>query len=267
MFTAGSFYEMKPNMNITPELAAKCDRLEQIIALYLKARTSLTPSYRQYEANSEAVNLFSLAIRYVEGVITLARTDLSMLPPAEAAARGAFESSVKAAWLVEPSDCFEREARWVAHLKGEEEYLTRQINLLASFGCDTTPWTNRQLSLNKFREEVSQLLLKRGYTPLAKVPNFRDMLRSLGTERTYLLYSAFSQTAHGTHSSTWLYRSGGVGTQKTEGEFVSHDKWDLPVNICRFIFQTPATTMLRALGGDVTGLQDLVEESLVLITH
>ena len=43
------------------------------------------------------------------GVITLARTDLVLLPPAQVAARAAFEASVRAAWLVHAADPFERE--------------------------------------------------------------------------------------------------------------------------------------------------------------
>ena len=44
-----------------------------------------------------------------------------------------------------------------------------------------------------------------GYSAASQVPSFRDMLRSLDAERTYLLYATLSQTSHGTHSSTWLY--------------------------------------------------------------
>jgi Family of unknown function (DUF5677) len=186
------------------------------------------------------------------------RTDLVMLPPAEAAARAAFESSVRAAWLVQPRDPFEREGRWLAHLKDEEDYLHRQIKQVEPLGTETSPWKHRLSVVTQFREEISALLSARGYKAPFQVPNFRDMLRSLGAERTYLLYSTFSQTSHGTHSSTWLYRSHGLGTQKIEGEFVPPDRWNLPLNVCRFVFRTPATIVLTQLGGDATELRKVI---------
>ena len=63
---------------------------------------------------------------------------LSLLPPAKAAARAAFKSSVKAAWLVHPRDPFEREARSLAHLRTEEDYLNRQMKQIKLLDAETS---------------------------------------------------------------------------------------------------------------------------------
>jgi hypothetical protein len=183
---------------------------------------------------------------------------LALLPAAQVAARAAFEASARAAWLVDAADPFEREKRWLAHLEGEEDYLRRKIRELEAFDMDSSSSRKWLDSLEQFRRSVTSLLMARGYTTDAAVPNFRDCLRSLGEERTYGLYMKLSQMTHATHSSTWLYRSGGVGTAKVEGEFVSAEEWDLSLAICRFAFKTPARIVLCRLGADATGLIQLV---------
>jgi hypothetical protein len=162
---------------ITDNIAAKCDQLDQIVQDFLVARNALGGSYRQYEAHTEALNLFNLTIRNVEGAITLARENLVLLPPAQLAARAAFESSVRAAWIVNVADPFERETRWLAHLKTEEEYLRRIIRELVLIGADPTLNQNRLSSIQNFRQAVSTALEERGYDTTLSMPNFREVVR------------------------------------------------------------------------------------------
>jgi hypothetical protein len=241
-------------MKMTEEIEIKCNLLDRMIEQYLAARKRLDGTHRRYEAHSEALNLFNLVIRNVEGVIKLARADLVLLPPALAAARAAFEGSVRAAWLINADDPFERETRWLAHYRLEESYLSLAIRERESLGADASDSHARLQSLKEFSGEVAKLLAARGYVTDSKIPKLPQLLRSLGEERTYILYRLMSQTAHATHASTWLYRSGGVGTQKIEGEFVSPDAWNLPLDICRFVFRTPAIIVLTRLGADTAEL-------------
>ena len=173
-------------MRITEEIATKCDVLDLIIEEFLAAKNALDGSYRVYEAPFEALNLFNLPIRHVEGVIALARRDLVMLPPAELAARAALESAVRAAWTMDPADLFERESRWLAHLKTEEDTLSRAIRLGTSHGIDTADWQKQLSSIKSFREAVASLLEARGYSANIAVPHLRDCLRSLGGGATLL---------------------------------------------------------------------------------
>jgi hypothetical protein len=199
-----------------------------------------------------------LAIRHIEGVIALARTDLVMRPPAHAATRAAVESSVRAAWLVNTEDPFDREKRWVAHLASEEDYLRREIREREALGVDVAASSAWCQQISKFRQGVSSLLAGRGYSTDAHLPNFRECLRSLDEERIYGFYSMLCQTSHATHASTWLYRSGGVGTKRIDREFISAEQWDVPLALCRFVFKVPAMTVLTRLGGDATRLAALV---------
>jgi hypothetical protein len=72
------FVSNRTIMRITEEIATKCDVLDLIIEEFLAAKNTLDGSYRVYEAPFEALNLFNLTIRHVEGVIALARRDLVM---------------------------------------------------------------------------------------------------------------------------------------------------------------------------------------------
>jgi hypothetical protein len=221
-------------MKTTEEIATKCDLLDEIIEQFIAARDTVDGSHEQYEAPLEALNLCNLTIRNVEGVIALARTDLVLLPPAQLAARAAFESSVRAAWLVYPKDPFEREARWAAHLTTEEKYLRGLIREHSALKLDVTATQKQLHSLTDFRERITSLLQAHGYSNV-EVPHFRECLRSIGEERVYFLYMKLSQVAHATHSATWLYRSGGLGTAKVIGEVVTADVGSKPLKHRRVV--------------------------------
>jgi hypothetical protein len=125
-------------MRMTAEIRVKCDLIDQMIAEFIAARNTVEDTHFKYEAPREALLLFNLTIRNVEGVITLARNDLALLPAAEILVRAAVEPSIKAAWMMTPSDPFEREARWLAHLKSEKSYLEREIKELKQLGAEAT---------------------------------------------------------------------------------------------------------------------------------
>lgn len=110
---------------MSADIVIKCDILEMMVAEF-EARTSALPTFG-YEAPEEALNLMKLAIRHVIGVVTLARADFNLLPSAEVAARAAYEASVRAAWMLAPPTHFEQEARWATHLRGEIDYLEKEI--------------------------------------------------------------------------------------------------------------------------------------------
>jgi hypothetical protein len=81
----------------------------------------------KFESDVEALLLFNLVIRDIEAILTLARTDLVLLPSANVLARAVFEIALKAAWIVQPDDPFDREVRWLAHL-AEEERLHKALS-------------------------------------------------------------------------------------------------------------------------------------------
>jgi len=75
------------------------------------------------------------------------------------------------------------------------------------------------------------------------------MLSELGGEALYLFYMKLSQTAHGEHAATWLYRSGGLGTMNRSGEFITPSDWVIPLRVGFLSFTFPAQIFLGRVAG------------------
>jgi hypothetical protein len=239
-------------MPTTKSVERVCALLDDVIESFIRTRNE-TLRFGKYEAAIEARLLFNLAIRHTEGVIALARHDLILLPSAQMAARAGFEAAIKAAWLVDADDPFDREARWLAHLSSEERYLSRSANELseAEQNATVSPQVREvrlaraeqlrkwEASVRDFRLEVAEMLPP-DVVRLKGIPTFKDMLASLGGQKLYSLYVYLSQTAHAEHNATWLYRTGGLGTKKRIGEFVSPSDWGGPLRTSFLNFAHPS---------------------------
>jgi hypothetical protein len=234
---------------ITPAVATACDRLEEFVGLFIAVCRDTLPPLGKYESEIEALSLFKLAARDIEGVVALARRDLVLLPPALAATRASLEAAVKGGWLVDADDPFDREARWLAHLASEERYLNRVADKLSNAGLDAVRWRNRAALIKDFHLGVSNKLPRR-VSRLSGTPSFDTMLTGLGGEQIYPFYILLSQTTHGEHASTWLYRTEGLGTQKRVGEFIKPSDWWLPLRVCFLALKGPGHICLARLGGD-----------------
>jgi hypothetical protein len=243
---------------VSEDIAAKCDILERLVAEF-KARISFLPTFA-YEAPEEAQNLMRLACTHVTGVVTLARADFNLLPPAEVAARAAYEASVRAAWMLTPSTHFEQKARWATHLRGEVDYLEKEIREGKTvLGIDMTSAEQRRDGIADFCEGVSKLIAERGHAPARHLPRIPEMLQDIGERKTYQIYSLLCQTAHGGHYSTWIFRGNGVGALKTRGNFITEEKWSVPLAIARFVFKGPGLIFFRRFGLDYSEMDKLIE--------
>lgn len=242
---------------MSADIATKCDVLEMMVAEF-EARTSDLPTFG-YEAPEEALNLMKLASRHVIGVVTLARADFNLLPSAEVAARAAYEASVRAAWMLAPPTHFEQEARWATHLRGEVDYLEKEIRERKEvMGIDMTGTEQRRDAIGNFCESVSKLIEERGPPPARRLPRIPEMLQDIGERKTYQIYSLLCQTAHGGHYSTWMFRGNGVGALKTRGNFITEEKWSVPLAIARFVFKGPALIFFRRFGLDYSRIEKLM---------
>ena len=212
----------------------------------------------KFKSHDEALNLMMLAIRHVSGVVAIARASHLLLPAAEVAARAAYEASVRAAWMILPEDPFDREARWTTHLLGEVAYLDKEIIEGKAMGINTSSSEERKRILSDIGEAISKELVGRGHPPKRGLPNIPQMLEEIDERKTYPLYSLLCQTAHGGHYATWIFRGVGVGTKKVRGDFVTDEKWKLPLAIARFPFKGPAMIVLKRFGFDTTKLQRIV---------
>src|SRR5437870_4587810 len=91
----------------TPHVLATARLLEEAVGRTLKGYSHSTLPWT-YEADFEARTLMWLIIRNSEGVYELAKKDLVLLPAALSASRSAFEIAVRALWLLDPKDPFDR---------------------------------------------------------------------------------------------------------------------------------------------------------------
>ena len=232
----------------TPEVGFVCDELEMAIKRFLDARSSLPPLGR-YESQVEAINLFYLALRDIEGVYTLARSDLILIPPAMASARAGFEAAVKAMWMVDADDPFECEGRWLAHLKAEERFHSRIAARYSEIAKDARHARERVKSIASFSQAVQEKLPP-GITVLNGNPSVDKMLEATGVDHQYAAYIYLSQFAHAEHAATWLYRARGLGVEMLLGDFTKPSDWHVPLGVAWFALVHSGRVLLKRLGGD-----------------
>ncbi len=240
------------------EVLAACHQLDRAVGRFLDARQRLQVG--RFEADIEACLLFNLVARHVEAVISLARTDLALLPAAYATARSAFETATKAAWMVDSDDPYAREARWLAHIAEEERVYQRA----AGRSPDTATRAN-YLSyaeqLRGFRTAVHAALPSNVSLPKGN-PSVEEACRLIGGERLYSLYIYLSQFVHGGHLATSLYRQH-LGTEKQLGEFITQGHWYVALRICWLSISHPAVVVLSRLSGSRGDYLDTAERAAI----
>jgi len=209
----------------TPAIVKLANQINVVIGSFVKARA--TVHLGKWEAEIEASNLFNLVIRNIEGITELANCDLVLLPAANVLARAVFEIAVKAAWMVQPDDPFQREVRWLAHLTEEARTHDRIAIKVDKFGGDAEFFRSQAKLLESFRKGVA-MRLPAGVAELAGNPSVEAMLESVGQTKVYSVYTLLAAYVHGTHASTWIYRRN-LGTQKELGEFIRPKDWYLPL--------------------------------------
>jgi hypothetical protein len=205
----------------THEILRAASTIDNAIKRLLQADQTLKPLGR-YESDIEALNLRNLIIRHTESVLVLARDDLVLLPSAMVIARASYEAAIKLIWMTLPEDPFDREIRWLAQLRTEEQYYAKIAARLANYESgDTEQRISDQI--RDFRVAVTEKLPD-GYEPLTRLPNLYQMLESFGEERKYLAYLVACQFTHSTHHATGRYRKN-LGNKKQLGEHITARDW------------------------------------------
>lgn len=221
------------------EVLEACDEVDRVVAAFLKSRRSLK-GYGEFESSTEALLLFNLVVRQVEGVLSLARNDLVLLPAAMACARAAFETALKAAWMVNSNDPYLRETRWLAHLQEEERVYERAAKRWPG------KFAGQAAQLREFRQGVEAMLPPQAER-LKHNPTVDQMFEAFDGKQLYPLYIYMSQFVHGGHLATSLYRKG-LGTMRQTGEYVSPSSWYLPIRMCWLALSELGSHMLWRIG-------------------
>lgn len=229
----------------TPEILEIADLLQIGVARFLEA-TSALPPLGKFESDIEALNLFSLVVRNLEGLAALAKTDLVLYPSAQVLARAIFEISVKAMWLLSPEDLMEREVRWLAHVAEEERVLQRLAKRCSEHESIAKALNKNCEELKAFRIAVSHKLPE-GYKELCGNPSMEQMLQDLHREHLYSMYIMLAQFVHGGHAATRLYRKN-LGINKRSGEYIYARDWYVPLNIATMTLGVSARFLLERIG-------------------
>jgi len=251
----------RPPTTMTADIGEACHMLEEMAARLMAFFGKVPSGLGQYESTAEAFSLLYLSTRNVQGVVDLARTTLLLLPSALVVSRAAFEAAIKAAWMIDTDDPFDREARYLAHLESEEKYLEWEARRISKVGISTESTKAREENIKDFRLKMTAMLPP--HTRVTGLPTLDQMLTSIGGEKLYAFYNKLSQYTHASHAATWLYRSGGLGTERKHGEFISADQWFLPLRICMLALGQPGRICIHRLGGDEYAYFSMKEEKLI----
>lgn len=228
------------NAVMTPsrELLRAATFLERTVTRFLGARKTAGPMGR-YEHHDASHSLLVLIARHVEAIVELARRDVVFLPAAMTLARAAFETSVRALWMLDPDDPLERDARYLALLREEEDFLTHI--------SDDEVSINHVRQVREFIEGVSALLPHDVAVPAGR-QRLLQMLRDIEAEDLYLHYRHLSQYAHGTFFAIRHYQRH-LGTLKEFGEWIEEPMWSLPLSVGFLAIGKTGSLWLHHLGG------------------
>ncbi len=214
----------------TKEILALCDDSDLLIERYLACVGTIRRTIRRFEAETEVYTIMKLLIRHLESVCQLARHDLVQLPSAVVLSRAAFEASVRARWMLRPVDPYEREVRWVLHLRSATEHYAKLERSTCIPKETAAAYGLRRQSYEEFGADISKLLCERGYSLPKQAPNIWEMVKDIGEPNLYHFYILLSAYTHTNFEAGNLYRKN-LGNAKELGEFITPKDWQLPLEV------------------------------------
>jgi uncharacterized protein DUF5677 len=220
--------------------------LKDGVGYLLKARKNISDSTMQYESSHDALNLTYVAIRHIEGILNLARSDVALVHPSMSLARAAMEVSVRALWLVDDNKPFLREQRWIALVKEEIRSRRRADSYLAGKRANAEPQFSGPANLLEDYIKKVEPLIPPDYPPVSRIPTAADMFEALKI-KSYAIYVMFSQVVHGTLWATSEFR-GGVGNARKLRDRVDENSWYIPLAFAGFTILEPLSRVLFRLG-------------------
>jgi hypothetical protein len=217
----------------TNEVINCCELADQGIQQFLVSIKN--DHFGRYEYEVECLINITHAVRIYESIIELARKDLVHIQSALILTRTLFEGLIKVSWILHTNDVFESECRYVAQLDTECKFINNWVKEFEKSGYSSEKYNQSLKSISSFKNDLSELLISKGYK-IPKLPDFREMLKSLNEERKYINYMLLSQYTHLTHYSGRIYRSH-LGTEKKLEEKVSFEDWKFIFSICWPVFE------------------------------
>lgn len=229
----------------TEEIIHTCDLIDEGISLFLESMRN--KSIGTYEFEVDCLINITHSIRVLESIVELARKDLVYIQSGLILSRTIFEILVKVSWVLHPSDQFENESRYVSLLNTECEFLEKWIKELTSLGTsDLEKQTKAHQGFLTFKDNLSKLLNEKGYS-IKRLPNVREILKTLNEERKYLYYILLSQYTHLTHYAGSIYRKN-LGAEKELTEQPQPDRWKLVFAVSWPVFELATELYIYTIG-------------------
>lgn len=239
----------------TKEVLALCDDADAVIQKYLAGRRTVRGKLGRFEAEVEAYTIMNLLIRHLESISQLARHDLAQLPSAIVLARAIFEATVRTRWMLRPVDPFEREVRWVLHLRSAIDQSSKLENAWKKIATEeavatATAYRERRKQHEEFDAAISKLLSDRGYSLPKQAPNIWEMIKDIGEPNAYIFYIRLSAYTHTNFEAGYLYRKN-LGNAKKLGEFITPADWLFPLEVAWRSFFVTAHDFLYWVEADM----------------
>ncbi len=234
----------------TKEVLALCDDSDLLIERYLASLDTIRGTIRRFEAETETYTIMKLLIRHLESVCQLARHDLVLLPSAIVVSRAVFEASVRARWMLHPVDPYEREVRWVLHLRSAIEHCSKLERSEHTPKDAAAAYGRRHETYARFDAAISKLLSERGYSLPKQAPKLWEMLKDIDGPHLYRFYILLSAYTHTNFEAGNLYRKN-LGGSKELGEFITPEDWRLPLEVAWWSFFLIARDFLKWVEADM----------------
>lgn len=235
---------MNTIFKITPELERICQIVDSSIVKFLKALPKITFGTYEHEVTAYIKLLHS--VRLLESIVELARKDIVYVQAALIIARGVFENLIRTTWILLPNDKFLNEARYVAYLETECEYLERVSKGFGTVTLKEAQLLEQREGVKKFKNDLGRLLMDKGYA-IPKLPNVREMLKEINEERKYIYYVILSQYSHFSHHSSNIYQKN-LGVYKELAETNNVDLWKFSFGTTLPIFRLASEFFFASLG-------------------
>jgi hypothetical protein len=198
------------------------------------------------DVHAEVMNLVRLSLRHIEGVTSLAKTRLELIPAGHAAARASIEVVAKAAWISDDNLISERRLRWIAHLDEETRVYERSAKGAQSSSAMAHEFGRvakaHAASVSRIRADICETAVA------PSIPTAKTLLESAGSAKIYPLYIYMSQFVHGGHSATWQFRGGTDWASDKLAEAVSLGDWAVPICASWYVFEKCANRALWRVG-------------------
>lgn len=203
-----------------PELANLADALQGAAEFYRK-RTADIKLASPLSAPHVALTISWKAVRNVETVSILAKTDELLVPAAWSNARAACEIALRAIWLIHPADNTESHLRLLALVDENKRYHDRMLREKSPIS-----YMDRHQAESERLDQFLERSRNEGFNYSPHVPKFNQIAEEIGVSQLIPLYIEASQYTHGAFRASEL----SPGAMPTEQAFPRH--WIYPLRVC-----------------------------------